>query len=228
MARLAAGLPLIAAVAVGCTVDLGGSLPGTPPADAGAGDGGADGGDGGGERALLSVAFATRESIPGKVGGPREAEVELVELAMDDLRAIGDVGATGAVAVDLVWDEEERPRPIGLAGVTAGLYAQLRGTVRRYAVYGEVEIAQGNVEFEIVDDAPPPSVALAVDLGALVVAAGTAHEIDVDIHLKRVLEVVPWDSIAPDPDGVIRIDGADAAAIDAVRSRWPSAFSLGD
>lgn len=198
------------------------------------GEPGGDGPDAGGDvgdsiapgQTRLTFAFVSRRAIPGEAGGTWDATLTAAHLDLADVRVIADVGVLNHPAHSLDWSGELGPMPLVFGSAPPGIYSQLAASIEGYGVSGTVVVGGEPRAFEIVDT-PHPGIGLGFDLRGRELVAGDDVTIDVEVDFRDLVDQVSWNDVAPDGDGVLRVD-SDSALIDSVRDEVDDLFGDDD
>jgi hypothetical protein len=201
----------------------------SPPDDHRDGGGEEDGGE---DDVGLILQFAAKDELPIEAGD--QTTIERVELALRNLRAIGDAAPgderTTREMVEVVLAAESEPEPVAFMSAPPGVYSRIEATIDgsvagtpSYRIAGTVTIGVDQVPFEITDLAAIP---LVVSLSQIELEPAEVLTIEVRLDVKKLLEGVDVAALAPDPDGTIRIDQDDPQIL-LVRDAIDKSFEAG-
>jgi len=222
---------LVAVLAAACSVSSGSRADSGPdPGD----DGGGPGPDAPPGAAGLVLEFRGVPSLTANLGGDFGAELERVQIDLENVRAVGDAAPgderTTRDSLRLEWwggddDGEEAPNNdpvlVTFSQAPPGLYSNVYAELKHYRLEGHVE-TDAERDFRI-DDEPPGEFALAIPLGGVTLEAGDVRQVVIDVSCGAAVLAAPWDEITPDGEGDLRLD-KDSSQIGGIRDTMNGAF----
>lgn len=174
----------------------------------------------------LRFAFLTEPQVPEDLGGTFDLQLTYASLRWRDFRAIGDAAPgdfrTTAAELDLEWAQDVVPAPLVFDSAPPGVYSTVQARVEHYSVAGTVVVDTEPEPFEIVDS---PALPVVLSLDSLVLEAGQEAQVDLLFSLESLVEWIDWEQVAPDTDGVRRID-ENHSLTPALRGELADAFGV--
>lgn len=162
------------------------------------GDGGGEGdGDGGsvadGERgAGWRVAGPSEERYLGVPDD--ETRVHRVEVVLEEIRAVGDIGAEEEPRLELTWDEADA-RCSTFAAAQPGKYSQVKANVMSYRITGLTATMTNPDQPFTIQDIPPSGITVVVSVGERSVEIDETTRISVLFRSRAVAAAVDWDDV---------------------------------